>query len=359
MKVAMITRGTLFEVQGGDTVQVSETARHLIALGVSVDIKLTNEMIDYTQYDLLHFFNITRPADILHHINKSKKPYVVSTILIDYSEFDKRYRKGLSGLMLRFLSPDFNEYIKTLARVILKKDKLVSWSFVLTGQRRSIKKILKGASIILPNSNSEYNRLKNCYSSNINYSIVCNGINKKVFQSNYETQKDETLVICVARIEGIKNQLNLVKALNNTCYKLVLIGSPAPNQLSYYYECRKKAAANITFINHLPQQELLQYYKQAKVHVLASWFETTGLSSLEAAAMGCNVVITNRGDAKEYFGDDAFYCDPSSPTSIYNTIEQASQQRAKKQLQERIATSYTWNEASLQTLNAYNKILKV
>ena len=38
------------------------------------DIKLTNEKIDYSKYDLLHFFNITRPADILYHLEKSSLP---------------------------------------------------------------------------------------------------------------------------------------------------------------------------------------------------------------------------------------------------------------------------------------------
>jgi hypothetical protein len=36
-------------------------------------------------------------------------------------------------------------------------------------------------------------------------------------------------ILCVARIEGRKSQLNLVKAVRNLPYKLVLIGKPAPN----------------------------------------------------------------------------------------------------------------------------------
>jgi glycosyltransferase involved in cell wall biosynthesis len=359
MKVAMITRGTLFKVPGGDTVQVTETAKNLLALGVQVEIKLTDEMINYNLYDLFHFFNITRPADLLYHIKRTKKPFVVSTILVDYSEYDKHYRKGISGLLLKYFDNGTNEYIKTLARVVLRKDKLVSWSFILKGQQRSIISILKECALVLPNSYNEYERLKQCYDCHVSSHVVYNGINKNLFSLRYAIQKDDALVICVARIEGIKNQLNLIKALNNTRFKLLLIGSPAPNQSSYYYDCKKHAASNITFINHLPQEELLKYYQQAKVHVLPSWFETTGLSSLEAAAIGCNVVITNRGDAKEYFADDAFYCDPASPSSIYYAIEKASQAPTNKTLQERIISSYTWSEASKQTLNAYNKVLKV
>ena len=118
------------------------------------------------------------------------------------------------------------------------------------------------------------------------------------------------MVLCVARIEGIKNQYNLIRALNNTPYKLLLIGDAAPNQKKYYRQCKKIAAANISFINYLPQEQLVHYYAAAKVHVLPSWFEVCGLSSLEAAAMGCRVVITDNGYARSYFKECSFLLRP-------------------------------------------------
>ncbi len=116
MKVAFIARSTLFTVKGGDTIQIQQTAKHLEELNVYVEIRLTHEKINYDNYDLLHFFNLTRPADILHHIRYSKKPFAVSPVLINYSEYDKKYRRGISGLLFRFLSADQVEYIKTIGR---------------------------------------------------------------------------------------------------------------------------------------------------------------------------------------------------------------------------------------------------
>lgn len=58
MKVAFISRATLYSSPGGDTKQLEETAAGLRSMGVTVDVYLTNQPIDYTQYDLLHFFNI-------------------------------------------------------------------------------------------------------------------------------------------------------------------------------------------------------------------------------------------------------------------------------------------------------------
>jgi glycosyltransferase involved in cell wall biosynthesis len=352
MKVAIITRSTLYTVPGGDTVQAMQTTRHLKYLGITANIKLANENIDYTEYDLLHFFNLIRPADILYHSKKAGKPYVISTILVNYSEYDKLYRKG-AGAVFSFLPADSIEYLKTMARWVLGRDHLSSIAYIWKGQRRSIIEILQRASMILPNSESEYKRVVHAYSLPVKYSVVTNGINPGIFSHNSAIKKDDKLVLCVARIEGIKNQLNLIKGLNNSGFRVLLIGSPSPGQANYYRECIAAAAANITFIDHLPQGKLVKYYQQAKVHILPSWFETTGLSSIEAAAMGCNIVITDRGDTKEYFGNNAFYCDPAEPESLLNAVQRASSAPFNEYLREKILKKHTWTEAAIQTLKAY------
>jgi glycosyltransferase involved in cell wall biosynthesis len=352
----MIARSTLFTVSGGDTVQVTETAKALRLQGTHVDVRLSNETVDYAGYDLLHFFNITRPADILFHVRNSGKPFVISTILIDYSGYDKHHRKGIAGTIFHLLSADSIEYVKTIARWLAGKDKMVSLEYLLKGQRRSIKEILTKAAALLPNSESEYRRLQLAYRCKKNYVVIPNGIDTNLFKNENNEERDPTLVICVARIEGIKNQLNVIKALSNTRYQLLLIGAAAPNQISYYNECKAAAADNINFIGPVPQKDLLQYYRKAKVHVLASWFETTGLSTLEAAAMGCNIVITDKGDAKEYFGDDAVYCDPSSPQSIYGAIEKAASLSSPVALQQKITRQFNWQKAAIDTSKEYQKI---
>ena len=67
LKIVMIARPNLFKVPGGDTVQLKETANALRMLDVEVDIHLEGD-INYEKYQLIHFFNVITPEDILGHI---------------------------------------------------------------------------------------------------------------------------------------------------------------------------------------------------------------------------------------------------------------------------------------------------
>ena len=159
MKVAFISRASLFSDKGGDTIQLINTAAELKILGIEVDVFLADQNPDYSQYDLLHFFNIIRPDDILPHISRSHVPFVVSTIFVDYSEYEKKARGGLSAFLFRFLSPNLIEYLKALARFAVNGVKIKSRYFLFNGQKKSIRKIIRMTQMLLPNSKNEYERL--------------------------------------------------------------------------------------------------------------------------------------------------------------------------------------------------------
>lgn len=356
LKVLFISRATLWKDKGGDTVQIVNTAKYLQPLGVEVDIRLCNEEIDYSGYQLIHFFNIIRPADILLHIQRSGLPYVISTIFVDYSEYERKARGGKAGLLAKLLPSDWLEYVKVLARAVLNGEKIISKSYLWLGQKRSIRKLIRGSSFLLPNSHSEYKRLEKKYGIAHAYKVVPNAIDSSLFRIDPSIQRESDLVICAGRIEGRKNQLKLIKALNNTKYKLVIIGSPGPNQQAYDAACRAAAASNVSFVSNIPQQELLRYYQRAKVHVLPSWFETTGLSTLEAAVMGCNIVITDKGDTREYFMNYAWYCDPMNEQTIFAAVESAAAAPFNEELRSRIQTAFTWNQTAQATLDAYRQV---
>lgn len=360
MNVLFLTRATLYSVYGGDTVQIESTAKYLRRMGIAVDIRLANEQIDYNRYDLVHFFNITRPADFLPHICRSKRPYLVSTIFVDYSDYEATHRKGIIRAIGRVLGADGLEYVKAIARWMKNGEALNSVSYLLRGHKRSVAAVADRAAALLPNSESEYRRFMAKYPTSVRYYIVGNAIDPELFTFTEEQasgEREARQLICVSRIEGRKNQLNLIRAVNGTDFQLTLIGKPAPNHMAYYKECRRIAGDNIRFVDFVPQQELAHWYLKAKVHILPSWNETCGLSTMEAAYAGCNIVITDKGDTVDYFGDHAWYCDPADPLSIREAITAAAAAPVKAALRERIRAQYTWSETARQTLAAYHQVL--
>ncbi|WP_443939719.1 glycosyltransferase [Pedobacter sp. MW01-1-1] len=360
IKVLMIARATLYSSPGGDTVQILKTASFLVQLGVEVDVKLTTDVLDYAQYDLAHFFNIIRPDDIIPHIKKLTIPYVVSTIYVDYSEYEQNNRSGIIGLISRILNSDQLEYVKVLARFVKNGDKINSVDYLLKGHRKSVQYVAEKSALLLPNSHSEYNRLAKDYQLKHPYEKVVNAIDPSVFKEDAEVNEQyQDYVLSVGRIEGRKNQLNLIKALAGTGLKLALIGKPSPNHLAYYEQCKALATetGNVTFIEHIEHTELVKIYKAAKVHVLPSWFETTGLSSLEAAVMDCSIVVSAKGDTEEYFQDMAYYCDPDKVETIREAVLKAHQAPVNGKLKAYVLEHYTWLKTAEQTLAAYNSVL--
>jgi glycosyltransferase involved in cell wall biosynthesis len=357
LKIAFIVRSTINQVQGGDSMQVFNTAKELRKLGVQVDIKKSNEKINYQHYDLLHLFNIIRPADHLLHI-KSGVPYVISTIYLDYSDFDTQGRFGWQKQLFSFLGKDKSEFFKNNIRFSKGQDKLASIEYML-GHKRALKKVLLGARLILPNSISEYHRLINDYGISKSFHVVPNGINPDLFHILPETKRIENQIICVGQIYGLKNQHQLIEATHGMDVKLIFIGKPPPNHHSYAQYCKKIASPNVEFYDFMPQEQLAEYYAQSKVHALPSWFETTGLSSLEAGAMGCNLVVGSGGDTQHYFSNHATFCHANDIESIRTAIEIALKKRTTFEFRDFILDNYTWEQAAIETIIGYKKALQI
>lgn len=363
----MQSRKTLFSVPGGDTIQIVKTSGYLRKSGIEVDISL-DLFPDLTGYDIVHLFNITRVQEVYCQIKNAKrykKPVALSTIFIDYSEYERNSSSIIRRSIAKLLGRYKTEYLKILMRGV-KKGELHrgSFSVLFKGYYNSLREICKYVDIFLPNSEMEMVRLK--ADLNLNdplYVVVPNGVDTSIFDYDKvevpsDLKKDfSECILSVGRIEELKCQLNLVRAVRDLPYKLVIIGKPAPNHYNYYEKVKREAGSNVYFLPHLEQQKLAQFYKLARVHALISWFETTGLSSLEAAAMKCNLVITDRGYTTEYFRGYAFYCNPDDPCSIREAIVNAYNTEFNEQLYDLVMKNYTWEVAARKTLSAYEKIL--
>lgn len=336
-------------------------------LGCRVDISIELEP-DLTGYDLVHVFNLIRPQETyLQVLNayRHNKPVVLSTIYVDYSEYDRKGRTGVVRLIAKLLTTSQLEYIKILARSVVNSEKNKGTSVLLRYGYHSLqKKIVAMTDVLLPNSESELCRVLTDFPecSEKQYVIVPNAVDVGLFdagRSNFrpEFSQFRGCVLSVGRIEGRKCQLELVRAMKGLPWQLVLVGKPAPNHTKYYEQLLREAGPNVHILGHVDHEVLPELYSVAHVHCLVSWMETTGLSSLEAGAMGCNLVITDKGDTRDYFSEYAFYCQPDSVSSIRAAIIKAYSTPVNPGLQSHIRENLTWQRAAEKTLEGYKRAL--
>jgi glycosyltransferase involved in cell wall biosynthesis len=189
------------------------------------------------------------------------------------------------------------------------------------------------------------------------YMVVPNGIDTTFFHLQNTKTDRQRKVISVGQVYGRKNQHMLIQACKQLKVPLDIIGKSPPNHQGYYEYCQSLCDPRTRLIGYIPKEALLNSYATAWVHALPSWFETTGLSSLEAGAMGCNLVVGSGGDTREYFDGFAAFCRADNLQSIVEAVGEALEKPLSKALREVIMEKYTWERAAEITLKAYQKVL--
>lgn len=148
-------------------------------------------------------------------------------------------------------------------------------------------------------------------------------------------------VLSVGSFHATKNQLALIEALEETPVRVVFIGDPSPEDTAYLGRCRAAARERHWFMPAQPHEVVLAAMKVAGVYVQPSLRETCGLAALEAAALGCRVVITQLGATREYFDDLASYCNPHDRASIRAAVLKALTSPPETDLAEMVKYEYS------------------
>lgn len=368
MNIVLVNRPDALTRPGGDTIQMLKTKEALEKYGLSVTIALGPQKPQfYVLFDLVHIFNAQTHTFSLKEAEKVKtvcRPIALSPIYWNYwsmSEFIEG--QALWSRKWHLVQKIFGAQGAKCLR------KLYAYRWMNKKIFRRIKKLLTAADILLPSARTEKLVLFEFFkldSYKEKFQIVPVGIDVELFNPEIPLPLPTMIaelgitsnqyILEVARIEPNKNQLALIKAAKQLDVPLVLVGNIGNNV--YFKACEEAAkGSTIFFLGPVKYEELPSYYQHARLHALPSWWEIPGLASLEAAAMGCNIVTTCVGSAYDYFKDLAWYCNPFDQESIISALCKAYHEPKSNSLSKMIRKKYSWSNTAKYTIEGYKKLL--
>ncbi|MBP9802684.1 glycosyltransferase family 4 protein [Patescibacteria group bacterium] len=215
------------------------------------------------------------------------------------------------------------------------------------------------------NDIKEYFKLDNIKAEKIK--LIYEGLSVEQKPGGKTRSLPEKFLLYVGNAYPHKNLEFLIKAFiawqkNHPDFHLVLVGNK-----NYFYQRLENYAKDnfveykdkIIFAGFVPDEELVQYYQQAKAYVFPSLYEGFGLPPLEAQSYDLPVLSSSSSCLPEILADSVLYFDPNSESDFKNKLDQILfDQSLRKSLEikgrEQIK-KYTWEKMVDEIIELYKK----
>lgn len=383
IRILYVTRPNFYNIFGGDTVQVNKIKEFILKMhNICIDIITIDEFANeekYLSYDIYHFWGIAADLnilDIVKLLKKHNKKVVVNTIYWNLTHtfflnfFISKILNYKTNLQLEKMCLFFNLFIiLPIAYIVPKYRKKIQNVFGSKKFKSVRTKVLKLSDAIIPNSDEEMFVL--CDDITMDYKLIGEkyiAIPNAVDVSKLNKECNEIIlpnltdfVIEAAGIEPLKNQLSILKALmNNKNIPIVFAGAIRDER---YFKKIKEIAekrGNVFFTGKIKEEQLFDLYKRAKVHVLPSFRESPGLSTLEALICGTQIVVSNEKfcPIKYYkFDKYGFVCNPYDIKSIRRAILDSFEKPKNIKLPQSYYEFFSYNNVADMTFDVYKKVL--
>ncbi len=219
-------------------------------------------------------------------------------------------------------------------------------------------------------NNLPFNHIVNCswlqkmfiFNYNIKPVIITPGMDKNIFNGSLSDKKylnvKKIVIITYCdpdrEFKGYEQQMKILEMIHHLHKKYVEIQifGKDPNINSFKYK----------FLGFIPQSKLAEYYRNAHVAIMFSWYESFPLPPIEAMACGCAVISTKYG-TEDYLKDNvngkiinSFNIEESvkmisklilNPEVLYNFAKEGK----------KTANKYSW-DIQINKINSFLKKLK-
>lgn len=357
MRVVIQNRDNAFIAPGGDTMVMEELYSALRAFDVDVDIAAGTPDLDHV--DFVHLVNLTVRSvteEVAANAMRQRVPYAITTLFEDWPQYLEP-----SHLAMRL----FHDYTYQGRDEVRFRKGLEELRRTKAGMEVGCTDAAMNAAALFACGESEAFRLAHAYpEAEERIHIAHFGIRPypDVNENNIAIAKEkigfDRFILCCGRLETRKNQLMLLKALQDWDIPIVFLAGGFTYQEAYAdLVTRFPTRTPVKILGRQGRPFLWNTMAAASVHVLPSWYELPGLVTLEAAAAGTAVVASDWGAIRDYLSDDLVHiCQPDDPESIRRAVEAALRDGPNPAAQEKSA-AFTWDAFGRETYEVYERIL--
>jgi len=190
--------------------------------------------------------------------------------------------------------------------------------------------LMKNCFKIIFNSNWSKRRFLNGMKHDHINSEKLEVINQSAKKNNFKIKNKQKIITFVGKLNKSKGYdlfgSAVIKILNKyKDWKAIVIGDEPRDKIDFNHK-------NLNKLGFKKHSEVINIYKKTSIAVVCSrWEEPFGRSSLEAAANGCAVIISNRGGLPETI-TNGIILNKVSSKEIYNEIEKLIKDRKQRDL---------------------------
>ena len=292
---------------GGMSVYVQQISKYLsenhsvtVVTGEKAD-SFTDKNLDFISLDI--FESELNVEDKEIYLQEFKNKLVDSLDLNSFDVIHAHY--WLSGLVAKEISNELNiPFIFTSHSLGIfldgyNKERVDCEKIVMTSTNLVTASSVFETMLIADTYKIDENKIKK----------ITPGVDRKIFIPDLSVEK-ENIILSIGRIQEQKGQLQTIEFLNNfkkiqNDFKCYFVGGPSGKHGNEYLHELKQTIKDfnldkhVEFLGDLPQTEIIELFKKAKLLIHTSKFETFGLVAIEANTMGVPVLTTNNGSLME------------------------------------------------------------
>ena len=215
-------------------------------------------------------------------------------------------------------------------------------------------KAIKNSDMVIAVSNSCAKDLRDIYKMNSRIITVNNGTDTNFFIPKERNDMDEPYILYTGRLYSRKGLVDLIESAKYVCQehsdiKFILTGK-GPNKK--YLEQRINELGlkkNIYFAGFVARPKLLEYYQNATVYVLPSYYEGLPTTLLEAMSCGIPSIATDVEGSSELItdGETGLLVPPRNPKRLADAIlrlldDEELRKRISINARKHIVDNYDW-----------------